>query len=79
MKYKIPQFDLLSLGAQIFGFLVSFTIFYYYNITKTIPLFIEAKKFRNKKLKTSSAKINIINTNLNNFKKEDSNQYNFFV
>ena len=79
MKYKIPQFDLLSLGAQVFGLLVSFSIFYYYNIEKTIPLYTETKKFRLKKLQVSSKKINLIDSKLNMIKAEDSNKYKNFI
>jgi len=49
----IPQFDLLSLGAQLFGFLTVLWIFYTLNITKIIPKFIEVKKFRYKKITQS--------------------------
>ena len=78
-KHKIPQFDLLSLGAQVFGLLVSFSVFYYYNIEKTIPLFAETKKFRIKKLQLSSKKLDLIDNNLNMIKTEDSNNYKNFI
>ena len=48
--FKIPQFDLLTLGAQLFGLLISFYSFYYYCITISISNFIEIKKLRSKKL-----------------------------
>ena len=75
----IPQFDLLSLGAQVFGLLVSFSIFYYFNIEKTIPLFAETKKFRIKKLQLSSNKLDLIDSNLEMIKTEDSNNYKKFI
>nr|QYC61952.1 ATPase subunit 8 [Guinardia striata] len=75
----MPQFDLLSLGAQVFGLLVSFSIFYYYNIEKTIPLYTETKKFRLKKLQVSSKKINLIDSKLSMIKTEDSNNYKNFI
>ena len=78
-KNYIPQFDLLSLGAQVFGLLVSFSLFYYYNIEKTIPLYTETKKFRLKKLQVSSKKINLIDSKLNMIKIEDSNNYKNFI
>ena len=52
----IPQFDLLSLGAQLFGLFTVLWFFYTLNITKIIPKFIEVKKLRYKKL-THSEKI----------------------
>ena len=54
--YFIPQFDLLSLGAQLFGLFTVLWFFYTLNITKIIPKFIEVKKLRYKKL-THSEKI----------------------
>ena len=51
IKNKIPQFDLLSLGAQIFGLLVSFSMFYYYNIEKKYPYILKQKNLGLKKFK----------------------------
>ena len=48
-KY-IPQFDLLTIGSQTFGLLISLSFFYYYCVTKSISNFIEIKKLRSKKL-----------------------------
>jgi len=79
IKNKIPQFDLLSLGAQIFGLLVSFSMFYYYNIEKTIPLYIETKKFRTKKIQTGSDKIINIENNLNLIITEGNKNYKNFI
>ena len=47
---NIPQFDLLTLGAQIFGLLISLYFFYLYSISNSITNFIEVKKFRTKKI-----------------------------
>nr|QYB23230.1 ATPase subunit 8 [Lithodesmioides sp. mgcode 4] len=62
---KIPQFDIITLGAQVFGLLVTLSIFYYYNINVTIPQFIEIKKFRTKKLKKNNLLVLKINDDLN--------------
>lgn len=48
--FIIPQFDLLSLGAQLFGFFTVLWFFYTLNITKIIPKFVEVKKIRYKKI-----------------------------
>ena len=48
--YKIPQFDLLTIGSQTFGLLISLSILYYYCVTKSISNFVEIKKLRSKKL-----------------------------
>lgn len=58
---KIPQFDILSIGAQIFGLLTTLLFYYILNIKLTIPMFIEVKKFRLKKLKKSKKQLNAIN------------------
>ena len=64
--FLIPQFDILTIGAQIFGLLVSLFFYYYYTITTTIPYFIEIKKFRTKKLNKTTKSIKNIETDLNN-------------
>ena len=61
----IPQFDLLTLGAQVFGLLLSLGLFYYYTINVTIPYFIEIKKFRTKKLAKNNELILNIDKDLN--------------
>nr|YP_010377289.1 ATPase subunit 8 [Odontella aurita]QYB22938.1 ATPase subunit 8 [Odontella aurita] len=65
MKRIIPQFDILTVGAQVFGLLVTLLLFYYYSITSTIPYFIEIKKFRTKKLLKNKNFVNTIDTDLN--------------
>nr|YP_010139044.1 ATPase subunit 8 [Lithodesmium undulatum]QQJ94652.1 ATPase subunit 8 [Lithodesmium undulatum] len=64
MIYKIPQFDIITLGAQVFGLLITLAIFYYYSINITIPKFIEIKKFRIKKLKKINNLVVKINDDL---------------
>ena len=50
---KIPQFDILTLGVQVFNLVTLFCVFYYLNIKYLIPLSMEIKKFRIKKYKKS--------------------------
>ena len=54
----MPQFDILTIGAQVFGFLFTLLMFYYYSITKAIPFFTEIKKLRKKKLVINKASLN---------------------
>ena len=61
----IPQFDLLTLGAQLFGLLISLYFFYYYSISTSISNFIEIKKFRSKKLNKNTELVNTIEKDLN--------------
>jgi len=42
----MPQFDIISLGVQVFGLLISFLILYFYNMKNVTPDYIEVKKFR---------------------------------
>ena len=63
---SIPQFDLLTIGTQTFGLLISLGLFYYYCITTTIINFIEIKKLRSKKLFKNTQAITKINQDLNN-------------
>ena len=62
---KIPQFDILTLGAQIFGLLISLYFFYSYSISTSITNFIEVKKFRTKKLEKNTVLVNKIEKDLN--------------
>ena len=61
----IPQFDLLTLGAQIFGLLISLYFFYSYSVSTSIANFIEVKKFRTKKLNKNNLVVNNIEKDLN--------------
>jgi len=63
----IPQFDLLSLGAQLFGLITVLWVFYSITITKIIPKFIEVKKFRSKKITHSEFRVKEINNFVSNF------------
>lgn len=60
----MPQFDFITIGAQIFGLLITLYSFYYYSISTVIPYFIGIKKFRNKKLKKNYNLINDIENDL---------------
>lgn len=64
-KFRIPQFDILTIGAQVFGLLITLLIFYYYSIISTIPFFISIKKFRTKKLIKNKRFVTKIDTDLN--------------
>ena len=61
----MPQFDLLTIGAQIFGLLISFSVFYYYGITKSLISFTEIKKLRTKKLTKNNNLVTKIDKDLN--------------
>jgi hypothetical protein len=75
----IPQFDILTLGAQVFGLLSTLAFFYYFNITVVIPNFIEVKKFRTKKLVKNVTSISTMSLELVNNKKLFSNSYKSFM
>ena len=62
--YYIPQFDLLTLGSQLFGLLISLYLFYYYSISTSISNFIEIKKFRTKKINKNTNLITTIDKDL---------------
>jgi len=62
----MPQFDILTLGPQIFGLLVSLYIFYYFNITNVILYFTEIKKYRTKKLVKNNLTVKNIQVSLTN-------------
>jgi len=71
LLFFIPQFDILTVGAQIFGLLLSLSFFYYFNINLTIPLYIQIKKYRTKKLIKSLKKVD----NVQNSLKQNLNIY----
>ena len=60
----MPQFDIMTIGAQVFGLLITLLVFYYYSITSTIPSYSEIKKFRSKKLIKNKNFVTMINTDL---------------
>lgn len=59
VEMDIPQFDHLSLGAQMFGVLPSFCLYYIFHMKKTLPGFVEIKKLRNKKIYSESSAIEV--------------------
>ena len=73
--FKIPQFDILTLGAQIFGLLFTLAFFYYFSITLVIPNYAETKKFRVKKLIKNSKSVSAMDLDLTNNKKLINNSY----
>ena len=75
----IPQFDILTLGAQVFGLLFTLTFFYYLSISVAIPNFIEVKKFRNKKLIKNATFISTMNLEVVNSEKLTINAYKCFI
>ena len=75
----IPQFDILTLGAQVFGLLFTLTFFYYFNITVVLPSFIEVKKFRTKKLVKNTTSISTMGLELVKNKKLIINSYKKFI
>ncbi len=60
----MPQFDLLSTGAQIFGLLLFFSLFYVFHIQESMPLFVETKKCRSKKVVKNTIELTTIDKNL---------------
>ncbi|MBG7630970.1 MAG: hypothetical protein IZT56_11130 [Bacteroidetes bacterium] len=75
----MPQFDILTLGAQVFGLLITLSFFYYFNISVVIPSFIEVKKFRTKKLIKNTNSISTMTLDLTNNKKLVNNSYKLFM
>ena len=73
--FKIPQFDILTLGAQIFGLLFTLAFFYYFSINLVIPNYAETKKFRVKKLIKNTKSLSTMNLDLINNKKLINNTY----
>ena len=75
----IPQFDFLTLGAQVFGLLTTLSFFYYFSIYTVLPNFVEVKKFRTKKLIKNTTSISTMNLDLINNKKLINNSYKLFM
>ena len=71
----IPQFDILTLGAQVFGLFLTLSFFYYFSINLVIPNYVETKKFRVKKLIKNTKSISAMNLDLTNNKKLINNSY----
>lgn len=76
---RIPQFDFLTLGTQVFGLLTTLSFFYYFSITTVIPNFVEVKKFRTKKLIKNTTSVSTMNLDLINNKKLINNSYKLFI
>jgi hypothetical protein len=63
---KMPQFDILTLNAQIFGLVLTLYLFYYFNITNPILKYSSIKKYRTKKLVKNNFTIKNSQTSLDN-------------
>ena len=77
--FNIPQFDILTLGAQVFGLLTTLSFFYYFSITTVIPNVIEVKKFRTKKIIKNTNSISAMHLDIINNKKLIVNSYKLFM
>ena len=75
--FFIPQFDYISLGAQMFGILVSFCLYYVYHMKQTLPNFIEVKKFRNKKISYESDTLEVCFNYTLGVKTNNFDNYNY--
>ena len=75
----MPQFDILTIGSQIFSVLIFLYFLYYFNIKSTIPSIIEVKKFRTKKLIKNQEKTTFIKNCLNNNLKYTYYFYKIFL
>nr|YP_009495503.1 ATPase subunit 8 [Toxarium undulatum]AWQ64150.1 ATPase subunit 8 [Toxarium undulatum] len=56
----MPQFDLLTLGAQTNGTILIFCIFFLYSLFFALPYFAEIKKSRQKIIKTTSTNSDLL-------------------
>lgn len=75
----MPQFDILTMGSQIFSVLFFFISLYFFHIQNTIPSVIEVKKFRKKKLLENKKKAIVIKNNLNSSLKYTGYFYQSFL
>ena len=76
---SIPQFDILTLGAQVFGLSITLSLFYFFSISVVIPSFIEVKKFRTKKIIKNTNYISLTNLDIVNNRKLIVNSYKQFM
>jgi len=60
----MPQFDILTIGSQVFGLLIALSFFYYYSITVVIPMYVEIKKLRTKKLLKNFVSVDSIDNDI---------------
>ena len=72
-------FNIVTLGAQVFGLLFTLFIFYYISILFVIPKFVEITKFRTKKLLKNTTSIKTMNLELINNKKVIVHHYKLFI
>nr|YP_009186109.1 ATPase subunit 8 [Skeletonema marinoi]ALO71453.1 ATPase subunit 8 [Skeletonema marinoi] len=75
----MPQFDFLTLGAQVFGLLITLSLFYYFSINTVIPNFVEVEKSLEQKLIKNTTSISAMNLDLTNNKKLINNSYKLFM
>lgn len=75
----MPQFDILTIGSQIFSVLTFLYFLYYFNIQSALPSVIEVKKFRTKKLIKNQKKVIFIKNYLNNNLKYTYYFYKIFL
>ena len=75
----MPQFDILILSSQIFGLLVTLSLFYNYLITNVIQSYTEIKKFRTKKLVKNVSSVSINEKSLVNNLWLLNNKYKTFL
>lgn len=66
LKNSIPQFDFLCFGVLVWSLLLSLVILYTLILLIILPLFVEVKKFRLKKISEESFFLQtvIVNKNL---------------
>lgn len=76
---NIPQFDILTIGAQVFGLSITLSLFYFFSISVVIPSFIEVKKFRTKKIIKNTNYISLTNLDIVNNRKLIVNSYKQFM
>jgi hypothetical protein len=69
----------LTLGAQIFGLLLTLSFFFIFNINLVIPNYVETKKFRVKKLIKNTKSISTMDLDLKNNKKLINNSYKLIM
>ena len=76
---NIPQFDLLSLSAQMFGLLASFAIFYNYNLKNTLSNCVEINKINTKKIMINSNVSTLLLSETKNIFSKDLLVYSKFL
>jgi len=69
----------LTLGAQIFGLLLTLSFFYIFNINLVIPNYVETKKFRVKKLIKNTKSVSVMSLDLTNNEKLINSKYKLIL